>query len=184
MNWSTRTLIIQNTKETDKDRVLVLPGAGRAYTYRPNWQYNGRVNSAIKILLQDTLLKVVVSGYHDGAEYAETSDLAASLIAGGIEQSRIIYDSSAHDTFQTIINLNRLNRNQTFIFVSQPEHLSRMLWMARTYGYSVNGIVAEGWPHGTPQWFKSRERMACVKARIEVYYKIITDKRLSFLSDE
>jgi vancomycin permeability regulator SanA len=104
--------------------------------------------------------------------------MAAELIKSGIDPMRINYDSSAYDSFQTILNLKPLHITQTIIFVSQKEHLERMLWISNKLHLSAKGIEAPGYPQGNPKWLNSRERLACVKARLEVWYYLLMHKRI------
>jgi SanA protein len=158
--------------------IIVLPGTGQAYTERPNHQFNGRVMMTVELMKTHPDLKVLISGHHDGLIYHESTDMAAELIKSGIDPMRISYDSSAYDSFQTILNLKQLNLTQTIIFVSQKEHLERMLWISNKLQLPALGLEAKGYPQGSPKWLKSRERLACVKARLEVWYYKLMNKRI------
>lgn len=178
MQFSVRDQLVLTRKPGQAHSVLVLPGSGSAYRERPNLQFNGRVQKAVEILKSDSTLPVIVSGFHNGAEYAETREYALALENEGIAANRILFDSAAFDTFQTILNLKSQSTGQNYIFVSQKEHLARTVWMARQAGLSASGIIASGWKGGTPQWRITRERLAAVKARMNLYYFRITGKRL------
>jgi vancomycin permeability regulator SanA len=181
MQFSTHKYVVNSTTEVVGKKLLVIPGSGGEYTERPNFQFNGRMEKGIALLKADTTLLVLLSGFHDGKEYAETTAMRNVLVRNGISPERIAYDSLAHDTFQTILNLQSQSTAQTFIFVTQKEHLSRTLWMANSLGFKVAGIVAPGKPGGNPAWLKGRERMASVKSRLNVYYFKLTGQRSKFL---
>jgi len=182
MQFSTRKMVVNSTEAITGNKLLVIPGSGGEYSERPNFQFNGRVDKAIELLKKDTSLRVLLSGFHDGKEYAETTAMGNVLVRNGISNSRLIYDSLAHDTFQTILNLQRRNTDQTFIFVTQQEHLARTLWMAKVMQVKVAGIIAPGKAGGTPEWLKTRERMACVKSRMNVYFLKVTGQRNKWLN--
>ena len=173
------SLIESDIRKLPGQVILVVPGAGKAYSERPNYQFNGRVKTAA--LLYRTLDPefIILSGYHDGGEYSETVDLARALSAEGVNPKLFIYDSTAHDTFQTILNLQRFAGNRSLVITSQKEHLSRLLWLADQCNLSVTGYVADGWPRGTPGYIQTRERMACIKASFDVLLFAITGKRIA-----
>lgn len=182
MQFSTLKMVVNSTEAITGNKLLVIPGSGGEHTERPNFQFNGRVEKVIEILKMDTSLLVLLSGFHDGKEYAETTAMGKVLVRNGIAEGRISYDSLAHDTFQTILNLQRRNTDQTFIFVTQQEHLARTLWMAKVMQVKVAGIIAPGKSGGTPEWLKARERLACVKSRLNVYYFKLTGQRNRWLN--
>jgi vancomycin permeability regulator SanA len=173
------SLIASDVKQLEQYKVLVVPGAGRAYSERRNYQFDGRVKTAAYLSKQLQPEFIILSGFHDGGEYSETLDLAKGLTEQGVDPQLFVYDSTAHDTFQTILNLRQLAGTKQMVITSQKKHLSRLLWTASQCDLKVAGYEAEGWPGGTPQYINVRERMACMKARIDVLMYAITGKRIS-----
>lgn len=173
-------LIEKDIKNLPSNTVLVVPGAGRAYSERPNFQFNGRIKTAAYLSKQLHPEFIILSGFHDGGEYSETVDLARALEAQGVDPRLFVYDSTAHDTFQTILNLREIGGNKEMVITSQKKHLSRLLWTASNCDLKVLGFEAEGWPGGTPGYINVREIMACMKARIDVLMYEITGKRISY----
>lgn len=158
--------------------VLVIPGAGKAYSEHTNFQFNGRVEKAVEFIHRQGTQKIILSGFHDLNEYAETTDLKNALVAKGVNANTLELDSNSEDTFQTILYLRKTHASQTLIFASQKEHLQRILWIANSLGLHAYGVVAKGRPGGTHPWMLARERMACVKARLDVVIYRITGKRI------
>lgn len=160
--------IVSAPDEISKNIPAVVFGSGRNYANaRLNYQFSGRVQTAVELWKQNPERQFILTGLYDGKHYDEAADLLKAMQMKGANPHNVILDHNGIDTFKSILNLKAMNRQGPFVFISQHEHLERALWLADVADIEATGLAAPGWPEGTPRWFYYREFGARVKARVE-----------------
>jgi SanA protein len=152
------------------DYILIL-GAGKNYPQspNPNYYFLGRMKKAIEVNKTHPQCKFFLSGIKYGEHYDEAQDMRRFLIANNIPDSLLILDSLSYDTYDSIRHFKARFKNKSVVIVSQDEHLQRAVWLATTSKLNAKGLIANGYPNGTPNYFFVREFGARIKARIEVH---------------
>ena len=151
------------------DYILIL-GAGKNYPQspNPNFYFLGRMKKAIEVNKVHPQCKFFLSGIKYGEYYDEAQDMRRFLIANNVPDSLLILDSLSFDTYDSIRHFKERFKNKSVVIVSQEEHLQRAVWLATTANLNAKGLIAKGYPNGTPDYFFVREFGARIKARIEI----------------
>ena len=162
---------IANETKVDSIPYVLIPGAGREYPESPNINYAfiGRIKSAASLWSRHKHIKLILSGYEGSKNYHEAHDMLNALKKLEIPENACILDTMSKNTFETVINFRKKYGNSSVLFISQPEHLDRIVWLSYRLGIDAWGIDATGYPGGTPSWFIFREYGARLKARLEIW---------------
>ncbi|HYM21173.1 MAG TPA: YdcF family protein [Candidatus Kapabacteria bacterium] len=124
-----------------------------------------RINVAEDLIKRGIVPKLVVTGSNATGEKPEAEIAKAQLLASGIEENRIVAETSSHSTLEQILYLrNELVTKQgwrRFVIISDQYHLARVIEMCK-----FNGIDAIGTPSNIRQtvfdlaYYRLRESVA------------------------
>ena len=126
---------------------IVVMGAAQ-YDGRPSPVFAARLDHAIDLFHANVApILIVTGGKAQGDRTTEAASARAYALARGVPASAILAEDQSRTTLQSIRGVAALMRSadaQTAVFVSDPSHMFRVLWMA-----SDAGITAWGSPTRT-----------------------------------
>jgi len=157
-----------DTKEIPFNRVGLLLGtskAGRNGHNNPYYDY--RIQAAIKLLREQKIKYLVISGDNGREEYNEPEMMKADLVNAGIDSSVIYLDYAGFRTFDSIKRLKDIFGQDSVTVISQQFHNERAVYIATKEGISAIGFNAAD--VSSRQGFKTqvREKMARVKVFVD-----------------
>lgn len=86
---------------------------------------------------------VIVSGDNHVKGYDEPTDMKAALVSAGIPADRIVCDYAGFRTLDSVVRAKEVFGLDAFVIVSQPAHLKRAVFLARSFGCEAMGYAAE-----------------------------------------
>jgi SanA protein len=159
---------IPHTTELDKapqaQAAVVL--AAETVNGRPSAILRHRVERGVDLYKAGNVEQIVMSGRDP--EPAIMREYAVSL---GVPEEDILLDDGGIRTYATCYNtLTQLELDEA-IFVTQPYHLPRTLFLCRALGIDASGVPAYHGRYWRGSWivWNIRETLATVLAFVEVY---------------
>lgn len=86
---------------------------------------------------------VIVSGDNHVKGYDEPTDMKSALVSAGIPADRIVCDYAGFRTLDSVVRAKEVFGLDAFVIVSQPAHLKRAVFLARSFGCEAMGYAAE-----------------------------------------
>ncbi len=155
----------------DSQVVLVLGTSPRAAGGRQNLFYIYRINAAKHLYDLGKAKAFIVSGDNRKLTYNEPQAMQNSLEELGVPKEIIYPDYTGFRTLDSVIRINKIFGQKTFIIVSQKFHNERAVYIARKNGLNAYAYNAEDVPvKYSPKTF-IRERFARVKVFIDILFK-------------
>lgn len=110
---------------------------------------------------------IIVSGDHSTEDYNEVKAMRDYLIKKGIPEDNIIMDHSGLETYDSISRAQANLSPDSIIFVTQPEHLIRALYIADKLSVNAYGVACEDYSEEQQSYQRSREFLARMKAFLQ-----------------
>jgi len=132
----------------------------------PSAVLRDRVERGVDLYMAGKVEQLVMSGRNP--EPAIMREYAISL---GVPEEDILLDDGGIRTYATCYNTSTQLELDQAIFVTQPYHLPRTLYLCRALGIDASGVPAQHgryWPGSWIVW-NIRETFATVLAFIELY---------------
>ena len=85
---------------------------------------------------------LIVSGDNHIKEYDEASDMKASLAEAGVPADRVVCDYAGFRTLDSVVRAKKVFGLDSFIVVSQKDHVRRAVFTARGFGCNAYGYAA------------------------------------------
>ena len=117
-----------------KRAAVVLGCAKKVHGGLVNLYYARRIDAAAALYRSGRVDCLIVSGDNHVKGYDEPSDMKASLVAEGIPSDKIVCDYAGFRTLDSVVRAKEVFGLDSFIVVSQPEHLRRAVFLARCFG--------------------------------------------------
>jgi SanA protein len=149
----------------DSARIVVLGCPPGAPGGAPNPLFVARIAATAAAYHHTRDARVLCSGCLDSEGLHESDELARRLEQAGVPKGAIDLDRDARRTLETIRHLQREYAAESIVLVSQPFHLSRVLFLARRAGLDARGLPAGG-PAPTGR-IQRREALARLRAALE-----------------
>ena len=108
-----------------------------------NLYFTYRIRAAAKLYKTGKVDCLIVSGDNHVKSYDEPSDMKASLVKAGVPADRIVCDYAGFRTLDTVVRAKKVFGLDSFIIVSQPDHVRRAVFIARGFGCDAYGYEAE-----------------------------------------
>ena len=126
-------------------RVAVVMGCVRTLPNGLNNLYvERRIDAAAELYKAGKVDCLIVSGDNHVKGYDEPSDMKESLAKSGVPADRIVCDYAGFRTLDTVVRAKKVFGLDSFIIVSQPDHVRRAVFTARGFGCDAYGYAAEG----------------------------------------
>lgn len=102
-----------------------------------------RMLKAIEIYQQQPASKVLLSGDGTDPHYNETNAMRQFALANAIGADHLLTDPLGFSTYDSLRRAFEVFGVRSAIIVTQDFHLSRALWIARSFGMKADGIACE-----------------------------------------
>jgi SanA protein len=147
-------------------RIVILGCPPRQRSGERNRYFAGRVASAAAAYHHTTSRRILCSGRIDGDGTDEATALADALETASVPRAAIDLDQSSGRTIDSIDYVAARHANESILLVTQPFHMSRALYLARSRGLDAWGLIASG-PAPGPS-VRMREAMAELRAVLDL----------------
>jgi len=146
-------------------RIVVLGCPPRLQSGNTNPYFIGRIASAAAAYHHANSRRILCSGRTNDDEINEATAMAEALESASVPRSAIDLDQHAGRTADSIDHVAKRHANETILLVTQPFHMSRALYLARSRGLDAWGLIASGPAPG--RRIRIREAMAELRAVLD-----------------
>ena len=108
-----------------------------------NLYFSRRIDAAAELYKAGNVDCLIVSGDNHVKGYDEPSDMKESLVESGVPAERIVCDYAGFRTLDTVVRAKKVFGLDSFIIVSQPDHVRRAVFTARGFGCDAFGYAAK-----------------------------------------
>jgi SanA protein len=162
--------VYDSVKDIPKRKVgLVLGSSKHLADGSGNLFYAYRVAAAAELFRSGKVDYLLVSGDNHVATYDESSDMKNSIATLGVPTNAIYCDYAGFRTFDSVVRAKKVFGEDKFTVVSQRFHNERAIFIARAMGIDAIGYNAQEVDAFNGFRTKLREKLAKVKAVLDVY---------------
>lgn len=164
-------------KERCRDDVNALPEAPAAVVLgasptladgRANLFFLPRLEAAAALFKAGKVKALIVSGDNGSRQYDEPTEMKRLLVHLGVPETKIVCDYAGFRTLDSIVRAREVFGQPRFIVVSQRFHNQRAVYLAKAFGIDAWGLNAKDVPVALSWKTFLREKLACVKAVLDV----------------
>ena len=123
------------------DYVLVL-GCGVKPDGTPSHMLYERVKAGTEIFKEKTAYSLLLTGDKSGDYYDEPKVMKKIAKEFGVKEKEITVDNIGYSTYESIVNAKEIYGAKKLIIVTQPYHLPRALYIAKSLGIEAYGYKA------------------------------------------
>ena len=109
---------------------------------RLNLYFVHRISAAAELYRSGKVDCLIVSGDNHIKTYDEATDMKTSLAAAGVPADRVVCDYAGFRTLDSVVRAKKVFGLDSFIVVSQADHLRRAVFTARGFGCDAYGYAA------------------------------------------
>ena len=135
---------------------------------RANLFFLPRMEAAAALFKAGKVKALIVSGDNGTQGYDEPTDMKRVLMQMGVPGEKIVCDYAGFRTLDSVVRAREVFGQQRVIFVSQRFHNARAIYLARAFGIDAFGLDAKDVPVALSVKTFLREKLACVKAVLDV----------------
>ncbi len=182
-NWKiphdTKPWLYNNVDSIPPQKVALVLGASKYIRGGlPNPYFDNRIQAAYELYEAGKVKAFVMSGDNGREGYSEPDDMRDALLALGVPNSIIYLDYAGFRTLDSVVRMNAIFGQDSFIVVSQKFHNERAVFLAQYYGFTAYGYNAKDVALGRVSYKTIvREKFA----RVKVFVDILLDKQPKFL---
>jgi SanA protein len=147
---------------------VVLGASSRLPDGRENLFFLPRMEAAAALFKAGRVKALIVSGDNGTQGYDEPTDMKRVLMQMGVPTEKIVCDYAGFRTLDSVVRAREVFGQQCVIFVSQRFHNERAIYLARAFGIEAYGLDAKDVPVALSVKTFLREKLACVKAVLDV----------------
>ncbi len=147
---------------------VVLGTSPRAADGRANLFFLPRLEAAAVLFKSGKVKALVVSGDNGTQGHDEPTDMKRVLMQMGVPVEKIVCDYAGFRTLDSVVRAREVFGQQRVIFVSQGFHNARAIYLAQAFGIEAFGLNARDVPVALSVKSFLREKLACVKAVLDV----------------
>ena len=133
-----------------------------------NLYFSRRIDAAAELYKAGKVDCLIVSGDNHVKGYDEPFDMKESLVKAGVPADRIICDYAGFRTLDTVVRAKKVFGLNSFIIVSQPDHVRRAVFTARGFGCDAYGYAAKDVTGRSSIKTTIREQLAKIAAVADV----------------
>lgn len=126
---------------SDVDYVLVL-GCGVKPDGTPSHMLSQRVEAGVEVFQKSTAASLLLTGDKSGKSYDEPGVMKSLALEREVKEDDIITDNIGYSTYESIYNAVNIYGAKKIIIITQPYHLPRALYIARSLGLEAYGYEA------------------------------------------
>lgn len=147
---------------------VVLGAAPRVADGRANLFFLPRMEAAAALFKAGRVKALIVSGDNGTQGYDEPTEMKRVLVHLGVPEEKIVCDYAGFRTLDSVVRAKEVFGQQRVIFVSQRFHNARAIYLANAFGIEAWGLNASDVPVKLSVKTYLREKLACVKAVLDV----------------
>lgn len=147
---------------------VVLGTSERLADGRANLFFLPRMEAAATLFKAGRVKALIVSGDNGTQGYDEPTDMKRVLMQMGVPAEKVVCDYAGFRTLDSVVRAKEVFGQQRVIFVSQRFHNARAIYLARAFGIEAYGLDATDVPVALSVKTFLREKLACVKAVLDV----------------
>ncbi|MBN8422671.1 MAG: YdcF family protein [Verrucomicrobia bacterium] len=147
---------------------VVLGTSARLADGRANLFFLPRMEAAAALFKAGKVKALIVSGDNGTQGYDEPTDMKRALMQMGVPVEKIVCDYAGFRTLDSVVRAKEVFGQQHVIFVSQRFHNARAIYLAQAFGIEAYGLDAKDVPVALSVKTFLREKLACVKAVLDV----------------
>ena len=161
--------IYSDVSYVPKERVGILLGCNRLAPGGVNLFYLNRIKATVELYNSGKIERVLISGDHGREGYNEPEDMKYNLMQAGIPEAHITLDYAGFSTLDSMIRAHKVFQLESFTVISQSFHCERAIFIAKGQGIKVQGFAAKDVSGAGLLYSGLREKLARVKAFLQVY---------------
>ena len=108
-----------------------------------NLYFTRRIAAAAELYRAGKVDCFIVSGDNHVRTYDEATDMKNSLVAAGVPEAQIVCDYAGFRTLDTVVRAKKVFGLDSFVVISQPDHVRRAVFTARGFGCDAYGYAAQ-----------------------------------------
>jgi len=184
-NWKiphdTKNYIYNSTDSIPAQKAALVLGASKYLrSGHINPYFDNRIKAAAELYKAGKVQAFVVSGDNGNKTYNEPADMRDALIELGVPENVIYLDYAGFRTLDSVVRMNKIFGQDSFIVVSQEFHNERAIFLAQYYGLHAYGYNAKDVGLARLSYRTiAREKFA----RVKVFIDIILNKKPKFLGE-
>jgi len=135
----------------------------------PNPFFDSRIQAAVTLFRTGKIDYLLVSGDNHTHSYDEATDMQNGLLAAGIPAEKIYCDFAGFRTLDSMVRAKTVFGQKEITVISQEFHNQRAIFLARHAGLDAIGFNAAAVDPEDYSGARRRERLARVKAVLDVF---------------
>ncbi|MFN0077849.1 MAG: vancomycin high temperature exclusion protein [Prosthecobacter sp.] len=147
---------------------VVLGTSARLADGRANLFFLPRMEAAAALFKAGKVKALIVSGDNGTQGYDEPTEMKRVLMQMGVPEAKIVCDYAGFRTLDSVVRAKEVFGQRRVIFVSQRFHNARAIYLAGAFGIDAWGLNAADVPVALSVKTFLREKLACVKAVLDV----------------
>lgn len=147
---------------------VVLGTSPRLADGRTNLFFRPRLEAAASLIKAGKVKALIVSGDNGTRHYDEPTEMKRVLVQLGVPEAKIVCDYAGFRTLDSVVRAKEVFGQSRIILVSQRFHNERAIYLARAFGIEAWGLNAHDVPMSLSVKTFLREKLACVKAVLDV----------------
>lgn len=183
-NWKiphdTKEYVYDSVDSIPYKKVALVLGAAKNIGDRPNPYFINRIQAAKELYDAGKVSAFVVSGDNGRNTYNEPEDMRNALIEAGVPGNIIHLDYAGFRTLDSVVRMDKIFGQNSFIIVSQKFHNERAVFLAQYYGLEAYGYNARDLGFSR-SWYRTKIREKF--ARVKVFVDIALGKEPKFLGE-
>jgi len=183
-NWriphDTREYIYDDVNSVPVQKAALVLGTARYIGNRENLYFTYRIRAAKELYEAGKVKAFVLSGDNSRKDYNEPEDMREALIEAGVPDNIIHLDYAGFRTLDSVVRMNEIFGQDSFIIVSQEFHNERAIFLAQYYGLTAYGYNARDLNLNRSSL---RTKVREYFARVKVFVDIITGKGPKYLGE-
>ena len=169
---SERVFVSASIDAVPHQRAAVVMGCVRTLSNGLNNLYfSRRIDAAAELYKAGKVDCLILSGDNHVKGYDEPSDMKESLAKAGVPADRIVCDYAGFRTLDTVVRAKKVFGADSFIIVSQPDHVRRAVFTARGFGCDAYGYAAKDVNGRYSIKTTIREQLAKIAAVADVVFR-------------
>lgn len=135
-----------------------------------NLFYQHRLDAAVKLYKSGIICNILVSGDNRHRSYNEPITFYKDLVDRGVEEQHIYLDYAGFRTFDSVVRAQKVFKQDSILIISQKFHNERALFIADKMGIDASAYHAKAVDFGFSPKVYFREKLARVKAVLDIYF--------------
>ncbi len=125
-----------------EEATLIVLGAG-VHRQELSGMLKCRMHKAIDLFAREQGKKILLSGDGTDTHYNETKAMKSYALQNGLSRENLLTDPLGYSTYDSLRRAIEVFGIRKGVIVSQDFHLKRALWLAQSFGISVQGVSCD-----------------------------------------